>query len=41
MKERGGVPYFDNLSIQRANILYDFIDNSSGLSLTVNLISDE
>eukprot|EP00755_Sulcionema_specki_P027389 Sspe_Gene.1783::Locus_592_Transcript_2_4_Confidence_0.500_Length_1524::g.1783::m.1783/K00831/serC, PSAT1; phosphoserine aminotransferase len=30
MKERGGVPYFEDLSIKRSNLLYDVIDNSKG-----------
>ena len=30
MKERGGLPYFDDLAKRRANLLYDFIDDSKG-----------
>jgi phosphoserine aminotransferase len=30
MKERGGLEYFSDLAVRRANLLYDFIDESKG-----------
>jgi len=34
MKDKGGVPYFEELAPRRANILYDFIDASNGFYRT-------
>jgi len=34
MIERGGLPFFENLAIERSNLLYDVIDNSNGFYKT-------
>ena len=34
MIEKGGIPYFEKLAIERSNLLYDLIDNSNGFYRT-------